>query len=983
MRSLKRFLNNTDGKGPSPRSKVPPVKDVSTALGMPYFAFLKKYSSNERGSDKNRHQKVKVTSTDKFESCILRIIEETSEQGGNRKKSLFCGPVDGVDEVLSAYANIACRNPVIFAVFFDINPYKIEYFTFRLFLTQISDTKEEYLRNLFFYLQGDTDSGVQYILDKAVRNSVTKELHADYLIQLAKKKIPEQITVLRTFLRKGANILDLVREGMTHYKGLAKKMKQNMLLNFNTHWLSDDKLYNAVKESCRNDMIKVMQADINRSGKQKIIKMINDSKVAPLILYIPKGKKKFLGSRELVEKFAICIDTRPPQSKREKCRVWSIMEPERFFSTPQFQHQGELSNKQLMLLTEEYKKRTCIGQNFDERCSIMLLGDLPYGRLYLDERSRAFAEKIQNYANSYGVKHVALCGDIIDGEHTREKRKLALLQYLSDEPRPSIEQQCKLASGFISGFDGNVYSVTSDGDWDIIEEKQRELINQKEFQYKIEKNTSHIPDNIRKSLRVEAIFEAAKEYYDYVERQIGLSEKIGDSLNLGFDTAGVHITHMSIGQYFRKSLTKSVGVKEQQIINQFLAMHDNEEQKDIEIKVSSHDNVLQAHMETEKTLNIKVPSLESSTQYENIPIQLRNAVQDMMHKAFSVRGKIPFLSSCKVEVTKDKRILLTVINEKILDMLERYKNQGAEEYLIYTLTDVHVGSIAHRYDYLIKYLDYVKRQAEKLKKKPNMKNVGRIALFNGDIIEGINYPTAMMRNGGTRLTFPQTQMSCAIEMLKPFFFTEKDGKLWIDDDIEHMVLTHGNHEYNSGFIHSGVMATEVLLKYFKAHFERQYDAETVKKKLMYSLFVKVGKEKTLFSSIGAFSKLGLNVHMMHSYGGRPNIATATPPQKPWDILIQGHYHKFSLGEVAGKVLLTFPSFTEVSDFEYERGLDSPMCGTLLHLSSKYGLVVEILTREFLDNYKCKHPIFKKMSIKRFYESCVEKALEPADLTEYA
>ena len=133
--------------------------------------------------------------------------------------------------------------------------------------------------------------------------------------------------------------------------------------------------------------------------------------------------------------------------------------------------------------------------------------------------------------------------------------------------------------------------------------------------------------------------------------------------------------------------------------------------------------------------------------------------------------------------------------------------------------------------------------------------------------------------------------------------------------------------------------------------------------------------------------------MMHSYGGRPNMATATPPQerwvtrigslaKPWDILIQGHYHKFSLGEVAGKVLLTFPSFTDVSDFEYERGLGSPICGTLLHLSSKYGLVVEILTKKFLDNYKCQHPLFSSISVRRFYEQCVEKALEPADLTDF-
>ncbi|MBW2967451.1 hypothetical protein KY362_03110, partial [Candidatus Woesearchaeota archaeon] len=796
----------------------------------------------------------------------------------------------------------------------------------------------------------------------------------------------------------GLELLNVVRNGRTHYKNLAKSLKKNMELNPKTHWLTDETLYLKVREACAEDRIKALQADLNRGGKQRLLSLLDEASVAgnwvrPSVLYIPKGKKKFSGSAELVGKFEVCIDTIPPQSKRDKHRVWHIIEPERFFSTPKFAHQGELSSRQLMLLTEEYKQRTDITQQHHSRCNMIFLGDVPFGRLYFDNRSRAFLDRIRQYANRYDVRHVALCGDVIDGEHTREKRKLALLQFLSDNPLPSIEQQCSMAADFVSRFKGSVYSVTSDGDWDIIEEKQRELINHKEFQYKIEKNTSHIPDHVRKSLRVEAIFEAAKEYYDYVERQIPFSEKIGDSLNLCFDTANVQITHMSLGQYFRKSLTKSVGVKEQQIINQFLALRGSNEQKDIEIKVSSHDNVLQAHMETEKTLNLKVPSLESSTQYESIPIQLRNAVQDMMHKAFSVRGKIPFLSSCKVEVTDDGRILLTVINEKLLDMLEIHKDKLAEEYLIFNLADAQIGSIAYRYDYLIKYLDYVKSLSERLQRRKDLAKVGRIALFNGDVIEGMNYPTAMMRNAPTKLVIPQTQINYTIEVLKPFFFTERNGQTCIDKDIEHIILTHGNHEYNSGFIHSGMMATQTLLQYFKGHLDREYDQETVKRKLMYSLFVSLDRNRTLFTSIGAFSKLGLNVHMMHSYGGRPNPATATPPQerwvtrigslaKPWDILIQGHYHKLSLGEVAGKVLFTFPSFTEVSDFEYERGLDSPVCQAVLHLSSRYGLVVEILTRKFLDSYKCQHPMFKKTSIRRFHDRCVDKATEPADLTGF-
>ncbi len=991
MRSLKKYIRTANRKGPSPRSKVPPKRHTSDMLDADYFSFLERNSTDMRDTEKNRQKKVKITSVDMFEDCIHEITEKITEK--NTEKTAFCGPIDGVDEILSAYANLTAKNPEIRALLFDINQHKIDYFTFRLFLTQISTTKEEYARNLLFHLQGDPHSTTHQILEKAQRTTVTKEMHTDYLKHLTKKRVPHLSRHFKQYIKKGTDLLGSTREGKPRYKTLAKGLRKNMILNPGTHWLTDDNLYDAVKEGCASGKIKAFQTDINRSGKKRLITILGKSKTTPLVLYIPKGKKKFTGSRELVQAFKTSIETIPPQSRRDKHRIWTVLEPERFFSTPKFQHQGELSSKQLMLLTEDYKERTNISNSFSERCNIMLIGDVPFGRLYLDQRSRKFLEKLQAYANKYAVKHVALCGDILDGEHTREKRKLALLQYLSETPQPAIEQQCRLAAEFITGFRGNVYSVASDGDWDIIEEKQRELINQKEFQHKIEKNTSHIPDNIRKSLRVEAIFEAAKEYYEYVENQIPFSERIGDELHLCFETANISLTHMSIGQYFRKSLTKSVGVKEQQIINQFLAVHHAEEDKNINVKVSSHDNVLQAHMETDTTINIKVPSLESPTQYEAIPVQLRNAVQDMMHKAFSVRGKIPFLSSCKVEVTDDARILITVINEKLLDMLDEYRNAPAEEYLIFSLTDVHVGSIAHRHDYLIKYLDYAKQQAQKLQKKPHMKHVGRIALFNGDLIEGINYPTAMMRNAQTRLVIPQTQVSCAIEMIKPFFFTEKDGQLSIDKDIEHIVITHGNHEYNSGFIHSGMMATQTFLQYFKAHMEREYDAETVKKKLMYSMFVKIEKNKTLFTSIGAFSKLGLNVHMMHSYGGRPNMATATPPMerwvtkigslaKPWDILIQGHYHKFSLGEVAGKVLLTFPSFTEVSDFEYERGLDSPLCGTLLHLSSKYGLVVEILTRKFLDSYRCHHPIFRKKSIKRFYQDCTEKALEPADLTEF-
>ncbi|MBW2967803.1 hypothetical protein KY362_04920, partial [Candidatus Woesearchaeota archaeon] len=698
------------------RGSTDPAKKTNSELNIDYFTFLKRNSTNESYGTKDRHQKVKITSCDLFEECIISIRQKIHGILQEPKISLFCGAIDGVDELLSAFSCFSPTRNNLYGIFFDINPHKVEYFTYRLHLTQISPTLVDYMRNLLFYMKGDQGLKPETILEKSKRNQVSSEIHATHLSQLAKNTVDPRpdgsLKELRHALKRGTDILSIVRDGKTHYKNLANGLIKNMRLNPTTHWLSNEENYQKIRQACAEGRIKAIQADLNRKGKEKILNILKNTGMRPLLLYIPKGTKKFRQTQELIELFDHCIDTIPPPGKTGRYRVWHEMDPERFFTTPQFKHQGELSNKQLLHLVDEYKGRTYVQSDHNDRCSLMLLGDMPFGRIYFDDRSNSFLNKIQDYVNRYNVKNVVLCGDMIDGEHTREKRKLALLQFLSDQPKTSIEEQCQMASSFISGFKGNVYSVTSDGDWDIIEEKQREILLQKEFQYKMDKNTMHIPDEVRKSLRVEAIFEAAKEYYDYLERNIPLSEKIGDSLAINFNTAKVRITHMSLGQYFRKSLTKAVGVKEQQIINQILANHDLQEEGGITIKVSSHDNVLQAHMESDNVLNVKVPSLESSTQYESIPIQIRNAVQDMMHKAFSVRGKIPFLSSCKVEVTEDARIMLTIINEKLLDMLEKYKDRPSEEYIIFNLCDAQIGSIAYRHDYLIKYMDYVKSSSQ-------------------------------------------------------------------------------------------------------------------------------------------------------------------------------------------------------------------------------------------------------------------------------
>lgn len=960
---------------------------------------MEKYSTGEDYKDKDRYKKVKVTSIDNFNKCLLDI-KKNIIQNKDKTPYLFSGPIDGVDEVLSTYANIAQSFPVkergkIFGIFFDINPNKISYFTFRIYLALKSDNVNSYVRNLLYYdVDTKKNDEILTILENANRNNPSSEQHKNYLLYLLKKELSGQETQLKSYITKGVEILDLIKHGKRNYKNLSKMLKENIMLNPETHWLSNNKLFKIVKDAAANGLIKIFQANLNSKGKYQLLSILKDSGLSTNIIYAPKGTQKFSEASDLLDLFGMCIDTQPPSEKSEKYRVWTIMQSERFFAKPTFEHHGELTTQQLVSLTKEYKDRTSISVDFNDEANLLLMGDIPFGRSYLDARSTTFIKNLQKYANLNKIPHVVLCGDIFDGEHTREKRKLAFLQYLTEAPAPSLEQQAELAISYLSKFNSNLYSVISDGDWDIIEEKQRELINQKEFEYKLENKTKHIADNVKKSLRIEAIFESAKQYYDYFESKIKLSAKMGDTLNLNFPAGSVHITHMNIGQYFRRSLAKQIGVKEQQLINQLTAVKSTKEPENIRVKVSSHDNVMHAHMEDEKTLNLRVPSLESPDEYSNLPIQLRNAVQDMMHKAVAVRGKIPFPGSCHVKITKDKRILLTILNEKVIEIMKEFQDKKLqEEYIIFDLADAQAGSIAYRYDNFIKYMDYVKRQSEKMGQKPNTK-VKRIAILNGDIIEGINYPTAMMRNSPTKLSFPQTQISYATEVIKPFFFYKRNNGFKLDEDIEKIVLTHGNHEYNSGFKFSGMLATHSLYQYLRGNIETNLSYDETKKKLLYSLYTRLDKDKLIFSSIGAFTCLGLNVYCTHSYGGGTNLASSVVPQekwvskigklaKKWDILIQGHYHKFSLGECAGKILLTFPSFTEISDFEYERGLNPVVCRTILHISSSRGVVIEILTKEFLDNYECKHELFKNMTIKQFHDRCTERALEPVDLSDFS
>ena len=73
---------------------------------MDYFSFLNKYSTGEDYKDKDRYKKVKVTSIDKFDDCLIDLNKSLSEKK-EKTPFLFTGPIDGVDARLEALLNLS------------------------------------------------------------------------------------------------------------------------------------------------------------------------------------------------------------------------------------------------------------------------------------------------------------------------------------------------------------------------------------------------------------------------------------------------------------------------------------------------------------------------------------------------------------------------------------------------------------------------------------------------------------------------------------------------------------------------------------------------------------------------------------------------------------------------------------------------------------------------------------------------------------
>src|SRR3989338_1533087 len=337
---------------------------ISTSIShdpkkLDYFTFLKKYSTNENYTDKDRYNKVKITSLDSFNDCILKLKKGIAESEENTP-FLFTGAIDGVDEILSAYANIAQtfsaeEKSNVFGIFFDINPNKINYFTFRLFLALLSEDAISYLRNLFYFdIEPKKSNEIISLLESAYRNNPSKNQHKNYLLHLLKTKMQDLEPELKMYFNKGIETLYLMKFKARNYRNLSKMLKDNILLNPETHWLSNDKLFNIIKDACSKNLIKIFQANINLKGKSRLIEIIKETKLTTDVIYIPKRTQKFQEASDLINLFNIVIDTQPPSEKTGNYRIWNIADPERFFTKPIFKHEGELSSKQLTKLTKEY-----------------------------------------------------------------------------------------------------------------------------------------------------------------------------------------------------------------------------------------------------------------------------------------------------------------------------------------------------------------------------------------------------------------------------------------------------------------------------------------------------------------------------------------------------------------------------------------------------------------------------------------------------
>ena len=357
--------------------------------------------------------------------------------------------------------------------------------------------------------------------------------------------------------------------------------------------------------------------------------------------------------------------------------------------------------------------------------------------------------------------------------------------------------------------------------------------------------------------------------------------------------------------------------------------------------------------------------------------------------------------------------------------------KGFDKKTIGHFNDLHIGSLAERPEYVVKFMDYLFYEC----------NPSGI-IFNGDIQQGHNYgkyPNEARHVGAGAMT---QQMVSANKLIRPYmregFGVVKDGfknsrinRSASDRILEHLAsvglieevpgllgtverikrnidyktvdlklpnylkqyesairekLTHiinlefadvlrGNHEENSDWDHKGFDEIEIL----------RQELDTLKKAsgsdidLTLTEFLVNGRGDLVNAPYCFRTINGYNNVYSHSFkgsGSSPTVRASrwlnkmAPNLPRVDKVIAAHYHVFETSVIDNTLITVTGSGCGQSGFEQNLGYSSQPLFVIERYLEDGRVVLETIGQEFLDQYKIQNPYIREMGLENFIQSCM-------------
>jgi len=323
--------------------------------------------------------------------------------------------------------------------------------------------------------------------------------------------------------------------------------------------------------------------------------------------------------------------------------------------------------------------------------------------------------------------------------------------------------------------------------------------------------------------------------------------------------------------------------------------------------------------------------------------------KDKSRRVLTTRGELSSSSSQTITITGDGRYLMELHNNRLLDKMDI----SPERVAVVLYSDWQTGSVTARSDLQAMMMDYTFHEI-----MPKEKTV---IIFDGDIIQGRNYPEMPNENVRMGLVRMHDQQEFVRRMIKASLKAAPIEV--IRKNLERVGITPGNHEWNSFHKLTGDAYSQFLITTLQDFME--YNKIPAPVKYYDKVENNLGGHWNSWVMMEQVAGYGvLAQHYILEKGGKGGSGAKTNPARQlfsgtgdffqdMDVMLTAHYHSPSIQIINGKIILVNGSWADASGYELLLGYRPMMGNLIVHLGGGLPPVVEIVTQKTLHAYKPK------------------------------